>query len=344
MYCTRTSTFVVLAVVGCLASGCEDRWFRSVPHTRGGVVQATGRASAPAPAVITHTQLGVEKKQAGDLQGALQSFHSALAVNPRHVPAHLGVGDVHQLLGDYAKAAEAYQRARNLAPGSFEANYKLAVMQQLLAKIHEAIDNYLNALTINPDSFEANSNLAAAYMQIGKTQQALPYAERAVQIKPDSQHALLNLGAVYTSVGRDEQAIQAYRSAADLGDLTPEATVQLANALIRMERPERALNVLEIVTRAHPDYAPAFERLGYVHFRLGQLDKSMEAYETALRLDGADHSAHNGLGVSLMAQYLQDSTRNTELRDRALESWRTSVRINPNQPRIVDLINRYGGL
>jgi tetratricopeptide (TPR) repeat protein len=328
--------FLTFSALVC--GGCERSWFKPVPHS--GRFAAL-RGESPA---VSLTRQGDERKEAGDLPAALECFRRALAANPRHVPAHLGVGDVHQLLGDYAQAAEAYQRARDIAPNSFEANYKLAVMQQLLAKVQEAIHNYLSALTIHPDSFEANSNLAAAYMQIGRPHQALPYAERAAKLDPASQHAMLNLAGIYAAVGRDDEAILMYRGAADAGDLSPHGAVQFVNVLVRRGLDGRAINVLESVIRSHPDHAPAFERLGYVRFRQGEFDKSLEAYEAASRLSREDPAILNGLGVNLMAMYLRDSRSNTSFRDRAIEAWRASVRRNPHQPRIVDLINRYQGL
>jgi tetratricopeptide (TPR) repeat protein len=322
-----------------LQGGCRDMksWFKPVTHTQR--TPQTARAEA-----VTHTQEGQALKESGDLQAAMSAFRKALVANARHVPAHLGVGDVYQLLGDFRKAADAYENARDIDPNSFEANYKLAVMQQLLDEVRSAINNYLNALTINPDSFEANSNVAAAYSQIGQPGLARPYAEKAVRLQPAAQQPHVNLAEIYSGLGRDEEAIEEYRAAADRGDLPIPAAVNLVNALVRTGKYDRAFNTLQVLTRDHPKEARLFERLGYLHFRKGAYDESLRAYETALEINPDDPATLNGLGVNLMAQYMADGGKDARLRERAVQSWQRSVQINPRQGRIVDLISRYQNL
>lgn len=334
----RTILWATL-VAACFLPGCTSSPFASRPHTQRSQV---GRG--PNPKAVSHTDEGATLKQSGDLQAALASFRKALDADARHVPAHLGVGDVYQLLGDYEQAATSYETAKTINPTSFEANYKLAVMQQLLDRIRDSISNYLGALTINPDSFEANSNLAAAYGQIGESRLALPYAERAVTINPESQQAHLNLASIYSALGRNEEAIESSRFAADRGDLPPASAIALVNAMIRINAYERAVNTLQALLRQDRDNARFLERLGYIRFRMSEYEESLDAYEASLRLAPDDPAALNGLGVNLMAQYLQSGRRDTKLRQRAVESWQHSVRVSPGQGRIIDLISRYQNL
>jgi len=50
--------------------------------------------------------------------------------------------------------------------------------------------------------------------------------------------------------------------------------------------------------------------------------------------------AHAGRGVVRMAMYLQDTT-DIESRRLAIEHWHRSLELNPNQPKLRELIAKY---
>ena len=290
----------------------------------------------------SYTAAGEREMAAGDLDAALRAFQQALEQDPDYTDAYLGIGDVYQKRGNLNAAAERYADARRLSPGRFETNYKLGLTYHLLQRVRDAVDLYLTALTVDPYNFEANANLATAYLQLDQPEAALPYAERAVRLNPESQPAYANLGAIYASMGRPEDAVIAYRNAADLGQLSPPIAVNLVNTLLDAGRPQRAVNTLETLIRTDPQPRASYqERLGYAHFKLGNYDQSLQAYQHALDLAPDDIAALNGLGVNLMTRYIRNDRGSTDTRDRAIEAWRRSLRIDAEQPRIIDLIARY---
>jgi tetratricopeptide (TPR) repeat protein len=50
------------------------------------------------------------------LQGAAQQFRKALDVNPKYLPAYVGLAKVHEECGQREQAAEVYQKAQAVAP------------------------------------------------------------------------------------------------------------------------------------------------------------------------------------------------------------------------------------
>jgi tetratricopeptide (TPR) repeat protein len=211
-----------------------------------------------------------------------------------------------------------------------------------LTGVREAISEYLQSLAIQPNNFEANLNLATAYLQVDEPQLGLPYAKKAARLKPDSQPARVNLGSIYAALGQYNDAIDEFRAAAELGDLETEIALNLANAFIRTNRPMRALNTLLVLSRGKgAGNAMVQERLGYTYFKLKEYDKSLQHYDKALAIDPNDSASLNGKGVNLMTMYLRGQREDSGLRDRAIEAWQKSVRIKPNQRKIIDLIARY---
>jgi len=279
-------------------------------------------------------------KNEGLLEAAMAAFEIVLEDSPHAVDAHVGVGEIHEVRGDYEKAAENFAQAKSINPNNFKAVYKLGLMYHLLDRVRDAIEEYLQALEINPKNFDANLNLATAYLQINEPQMALPYAEAAVNLRGKNQNAHVNLGSIYSALGEHHLAIEEYRTAAELGKLEPQIAMNMANSLLKTGAYQRAVNVLGIVARAQPD-AEVHERLGYAHFKLGRFDQSLEHYRKALEYDPKDTAALNGVGVNLMTKYLRGRRENLKYRNEAIEAWRKSVRIKPDQEKIIDLISRY---
>ncbi|MEX0742323.1 MAG: tetratricopeptide repeat protein, partial [Phycisphaeraceae bacterium] len=293
----------------------------------------TQRAEAAAEAVY-QARL---HRQGGNLDQALLWFHRALEEDTRQLEAHVGIGDIYQVRGDYAAAAGRYETARRIDPTDYHATYNLGLMYHLLNRVRDAVGMYLSALSIEPDSYDANFNLATAYLQIDQAGQALPYARRAAELEPSTQASFVNLGAVYAALGRHEEAIEAYRQAEQQGPYSSQLTTNLVNALVRSRQYEQAIAVIEEALNNEPS-ARYFERLGYVNFRLGRYQQSLEAYDNALQMEPDETAALNGAGVSLMTLYIQGDRNDHALHDRAIKSWRQSLSISPDQRRIVDLI------
>lgn len=287
-----------------------------------------------------YVEQGQDLLQSGLTESALTAFTLAIESNPRLTEAHMGVGDVHRQRGDYETASKSYEEATRLQPDSFDAHYYLALMQQLLGKVNEAVRTYLKALTIDPDNFDANKNLASAYLQLGRPSDALPYAERAVYLNPQSQIAWANLAATQSLLDQFDKAVESYRQATELGEYASPVLLGLADAHIRLGNHERAMITLESLIRTQPS-STAYERLGYAQFKLRRFTESLASFRSALDLEPNDPASMNGLGVCLMTLYIQGGRTDTTQRDEALDAWRRSLQINPDQPRILDLLARY---
>ena len=276
----------------------------------------------------------------GLTDSALAAFGLALEENPTLTDAHLGMGDIYRERNDYALAAAAYERAVALDPNNFDAQYYLGLMRQLMGNVRGAIQTYLHALAIDPNNFDANRDLAAAYLQLGSPGEALPYAKRATRLNPDSQAAWTNLAACHSLMGQYQEAVDAYRQAAEQGDMPQQVLLGLADAHIKLGNYTRATNVLASLIRRAPS-STAYERLGYTQFKTRDFDQALKNFRKALSLNPEDTAALNGVGVSLMTLYVLGDRIDPRLRDQSIDAWRRSVRLRPNQPRIIDLLSRY---
>lgn len=277
----------------------------------------------------------------GLLEEAITQLEMAIEENPTLTTAHVDLGDIYRVQGNYLAAEESYRRATSLEPRNFEAQYGHGLVLQLLDRLGDAVRAYLRALSINPEDFNANLNLATAYLQMQESRQAMPYARKAVEVDPRNGPARVNLGAIYASIGEHESAIREYQAAAELMDFTPPLLLNLADSLGKTGRYQEMVNTLGQLLRTAPS-AQAYERLGFAYFRLQRFDEALDAFARSVELDTRHFPALNGLGVCLLNRYLLSDRTDTKSRREGVAALRRSLQVNRNQPRIADLVSRYG--
>jgi superkiller protein 3 len=314
-----------LAVLGATLAGCK---------ALGGSLGERARARER---VVLAESLSEE----GRYEDALRELALAIRENPTLTTAHLEMGDIYRTMGDYPAAEIAYRNAATQEPENFDAQYNHAITLQVLNRLAEAVRAYLRALELRPYDTDANLNIATAYLQLEEARQALPYARRAVALDPASGPARVNLGAILSDLGRHDEAVTEYQAAAERMDLTAPLLLNLADSLGKSGRYREMATTLSQLVEIEPS-AQAHERLGFALFRLGRYEEALEAFRASAGLDSSHYPAFNGIGVCLLNDWLVGGQTDEATRRAAIEALRRSVRINRAQPRVVDLLARYG--
>lgn len=276
----------------------------------------------------------------GRIDAALAEFGMALEDNPDLIEAHMGMGDIYRELDQPQIALGAYRRAVNLDEQNADAHYGVGLMSQLLGNLNDAIESYLQTLVLDPSRLDANRDLGTAYVMAGRPDFAIEYAKRATELDPEDQAGWFNLAAVYNLLGDYEEALRCYRMATELGTLDVPVLLGLADTHLKLGNYQRAANTLQSVIRASPT-ATAYERLGFAEFRRRDFPAALAYYRQAVELNPNESAAYNGIGAVLVTYYIQGERRDRAQLEDALNAWRTSLRIRPDQPRIVELLGRY---
>lgn len=349
---SRAFTILLIALLIPLLGACTITQKKDDNHTDKGKVNI-GKAE-------TYLEQGLT-------DAALAAFGQALEENPNLIDAYIGMADIYEARAEQATTDEEkvkwYNQSRVRLEAAverdtqhFEAHYKLGHVYQLLGRAKDAIRMYLQALTINPRSFEANNNVASAYLQLGLPADALPFAKRATELNRNDQSAWGHLAESYRVLGRHEDAVDAYREAVELGELETPLLLGMADSHLKLENFDRAENVLRSLVRRE-NSSTAHERLAYALFKQRRYQDALLQFNKAIEItrgqgvltDPIQESkrktdmtaALNGRGACLMTLYLQGGREDKEQRDAALNSWRESLMLRKDQPKIVDLLHRY---
>lgn len=283
----------------------------------------------------------VELYSSGDLESALRELERAIAYNPRFTRAYIESGDIYMELAEYEKAERQFAAAVRNEPRNYLAQYRHANVLHKLGSLEESKRAYLRALSIRPSAYDANLGLSIVLLETGTAEQAVSYAQRAVRADPPSGRARMHLGNVYAAMDQHEEAIIEYQQAADMMDAPGTGLLlNLADSLNQLQRYAEMVGVLEQLVLIEPN-SVAYERLGSGYFRLRRYEEALSAFNSSVNLDPNHYPGLNGISVCELNNYLWNGKTDGDARERAVDAMRRSLRIERQQPRIVELLRRY---
>jgi predicted Zn-dependent protease len=163
--------------------------------------------------------------------------------------------------------------------------------------------------------------VAEAYIQAGDQAAAVELMKAAAAAKPDETDLQFQLGSVLERAGDRKAAEKVFQAVLEqspdhaptlnyLGYMWAEAGANL----------EKAHEMLTRAVGQDPHNGAYVDSLGWVYFRLGKLDLAEKYLTDATKLSPRDATVHEHLGDVLAAR---------GDRDRALESYRTAIAIDP---------------
>jgi len=272
----------------------------------------------------------VALRELGQEELAVKKLNTVIAADPSFALAYSELGKAYEALGDHEKALAAFRQAARLDPWSFEDHLNLAKTCEKLERYPEAAGAYARAVELDPKRFEAVLGAAECHLKAGAYVKSLAYCELAEQADRPRE-VLPLLARVYEGQKDYEQAIQVYRRLLALNGEDPNVLLSLGVAYMKAGQYDRAKQVLVSVAQMRPENGVAFRDLGYCFIKLGNTDQAIQMYQKSIDCDPNDWETHRGLGVACMLKARQTADRRWQAK--ALEHWRRSLTIKPDQPR-----------
>jgi len=208
----RRRAFLVLIVL-CLA-GFEIARARNHLNTWRDTETLYRSLIAIAPTLDTlHDRLGVELRNKGDREGALNCFAQAAKLNPANDQALANIGVALADQNQLQDAVRFFEAAVRINPNDAVTHRSFAEVLRKLDRLDEATAQYEASLRLNPDSSETHAGLAAAFGAQNKFTQAEEHFRAAVRLDPTNAQAHLGLGHVLRLGGRLDEAEREYETA-----------------------------------------------------------------------------------------------------------------------------------
>ena len=311
---------------------------------------------------ILKARLLVKKK---DITQARDTFASLTKDYPRDSHILLPLALTQLELQEFDDAKVSLTKLLQLGQMPDEAHYYLGRIAQFQKQPVQALDHYL-AMQAGREYLAAQSGIVQIYLSLGKTQQALEHIRQRREQNTEHQQAyflmeveMLNrTGQFQASLEVLNDALKAYADNTDLRysramvseklgnidqleqdlshiiDLNPKNATAL-NALgytlaDRTKRLDEALKLIQQARLISPADPAIIDSLGWVYFRMGDFDKSLELLKKAYaNFPDAEVAAH--LGEVLWAMGLKEE---------AIEIWKKGLEKQPKSKILKDTLSR----
>jgi tetratricopeptide (TPR) repeat protein len=190
-----------------------------------------------------------------DFQHSVGILESAVKAVPDDFRVNFFLGVAYSRVGRNPDAARVLEKARQISPRDTEAIAQLALVYDGMKRTDDSDSLYEEALRINPEFSLALNNYAYSLSERGlQLERALVMARKALEVAPDNPSYLDTIGWIYFRLGR-------YRDA--------ESFVK------------KAINKGEVSAVVH-------EHMGDIYFKLNDMDRALEHWNEALKLDGSN--------------------------------------------------------
>ena len=224
-----------------------------------------------------------------------------------------------QAQADYAKAqtAEAasnYDEAVRLyglvivrEADFWPAYYKRGEAYSVQEKYQEAIVDYSSAVDKRSDFSPAYVARAIAYEQLGNHAKAIADSTKAIELKTNEDFVYFIRGKAYLATKEFEKSINDFTYWIDLNPKTyPVAYSLRSRAYYAVSNLPATISDLDIFIELQPKSALALSNRAYVQRLMGNYDKAISDYTTAIDLkpDGAEDMYYErGRTYGLQGQY-----------------------------------------
>ena len=116
---------------------------------------------------------GRDRFDAGDAQGAVESFLQSIKLEPGSAEVYLSLGHAYLKLSEDREAINAFKDSIKLNPKAPETFYGLGFAQFRLGRFRDAADAFKKATTLDPKMGKAHYGLSLAYQELGMTNELM---------------------------------------------------------------------------------------------------------------------------------------------------------------------------
>ncbi|MQY42362.1 tetratricopeptide repeat protein [Epibacterium sp. SM1969] len=162
---------------------------------------------------------------------------------------------------------------------------------------------------------------------------ALIYARLTAALRPDHVDAILLSADLLDELDQYDLAIEAYGSVPADHPEYHAAEIGRADVLRRSGKPDAAIEVLNQLSKAHPNDPTVFSELGDLFRQQEDYAKAENAYDRALELTAPETT---GRWLLLYARGISNERQDDW--EQAEADFRAALALNPNQPQVLNYL------
>lgn len=202
-----------------------------------------------------------------------------------------------------------------------------------VGRLGEALDAFTRAAAKAPQIPDAFSGQGKVLTAMGRLDEARDAFARARALVSDDPDSLAGLADVALKAGDLEGARNWFEALHARDEADPDASFKLGVVLARLGESERAMGLLKAAIDAQPGNIDAVAALGGLLAKTGHPADAIPYFERAIRAGASSPVVWNGLGMARLQAGDQAG---------AVAALRESLRRQPHQPNIEDLLRQLG--
>ncbi len=232
----------------------------------------------------------------GEFEAAIRQYHDAVRVEPRYLPAWVHLGQAQLEIDDVNGARESFESAISLSETSTPALSGLASVESRQGNFDRSIELIRRAIASEPEAKQLHYQLAMAYRQAGQREKAReqlalqgprrpsltdPVLGRMQSLNQTSQ-VFLSRGVEAYRRGDYLEAASQYKKALEASPDDPSTYLSISWVLELADRPEEAVPYLDRALELDPDLAMAHFNKGAMLESRGRDEEALEHYRAAV--------------------------------------------------------------
>ena len=223
--------------------------------------------------------------QYGDVEGAIEEFKRALAVDPNDVNVHNSLGVCYGVQDKLDEAIGAFETAIRLDPEDVMATFNLGLAQAKQGNPEKALELFLEAHRLDEDNPDVAYQIGMCCREKDEIDSALEYFEKAARNTRKGAHIFEALGESYLDKEMLQEAVKAYEKAIKLNPTNAKCLSALGCLYGDIgENLEIAIVLCRESTNIDPDNGLYRRRLGKLYLQSEDYENALEQFKRAAEL------------------------------------------------------------
>ncbi len=229
----------------------------------------------------------------------IRDLKRVLTHDPANAEQQIHLAILYYFLSEYDRAKETLLRALDYDSELAEAHYVLGTIYLAEENYVASIGECTNALRINPNLAKAHANRGLAYIKENYVDLALQDLNRAIALEDRLPVAYLYRGLVHNMMSNWEQAVSDFETAYLLGHQVDLLWLGWGNALIGLEKYEKAIEKLTLAVQGDMDVPSAFAKRAWIYILKGKAfyTQAQQDLDAAIKIAPDSPDVYGNLGL-----------------------------------------------
>lgn len=276
--------------------------------------------------------LGLLSLQTGHLDDADKRFRRVVQLNPRHEQARLYLGEVAEKRKRLDEAVTWYGGVTT-PPHRFEAQLRLAIVLAKQGKMEQARKHLAETKPRGEDEIVQRALAEEQILrEAGKYQEAMNMLTVVLKELPNNKDLLYSRALLAEKLGDMKMQERDLRRILKADPKNAHALNALGYSLAdHTNRHEEAMSLIRRALEVRPNDAYILDSMGWVHYRMGNLDEAIRYLKKALDIrSDPEISAHLGEVLWVKGD-----------REGAETVWRRALKATPDSEPLLTVIKKF---